>query len=158
MDFSHLKYAGEAVFLLGAALRLLHWAFGAVAEGDAPPSAYVDSGAPAAPPPLTPLANGSVAPSAVNGPATPGSTAGPSIPPTSTVLTQVATELMTPVPSTSLLSTLGMLATKQRDPDAPPDAGDPALFPQSMLDAMTPDQRAKVVSTLVKQHGGGSSR
>ena len=37
-----LKYGGEAVFFLGAAFRLLRWAWGAVSEGDAPPSAFVD--------------------------------------------------------------------------------------------------------------------
>ncbi len=35
-----LKYAGEAIFLVGIAFRLLRWAFDAVREGDAPPSAY----------------------------------------------------------------------------------------------------------------------
>jgi hypothetical protein len=37
-----LKYGGEAVFFLGAAFRLLRWAWGAISEGDAPPSAFVD--------------------------------------------------------------------------------------------------------------------
>jgi hypothetical protein len=59
---------------------------------------------------------------------------------------------------TSLLSTLGTLAAKQQDPEAPPHAGDPALFPQSMLDAMTPEQQAQVISTLVKQRAGGIPR
>jgi len=36
----NLKYAGEGIFLLGIAYRLLRWALGAVMEGDAPPSAY----------------------------------------------------------------------------------------------------------------------
>jgi hypothetical protein len=36
----NLKYAGEGIFLLGVAFRLLRWALGAVVEGDAPPSAY----------------------------------------------------------------------------------------------------------------------
>jgi hypothetical protein len=35
-----LKYAGEAICLVGIAFRLLRWAFDAVREGDAPPSAY----------------------------------------------------------------------------------------------------------------------
>lgn len=35
-----LKYAGEAIVLVGIAFRLLRWAFDAVREGDAPPSAY----------------------------------------------------------------------------------------------------------------------
>lgn len=35
-----LKYAGEAIFLVGIAFRLLRWAFDAVRDGDAPPSAY----------------------------------------------------------------------------------------------------------------------
>lgn len=152
MDFSHLKYAGEAVFLLGAAFRLLHWVFGALADGDAPPSAYADYGAPVAPPPLSPLSDGSLTPLAVNNVTTLGPTASHSTPHTATVLTQVA---MQPA---SLLSTLGMLAAKQRDPEAPPNAGDPALFPQSMLDAMTPEQQAQVISTLVKQRAGGVPR
>ena len=35
-----LKYAGEAVFLVGIAYRLLRWALGAVREGDVAPSAF----------------------------------------------------------------------------------------------------------------------
>lgn len=35
----NLKYLGEAIFLVALAFRLLRWAWGAVAEGDAPPSA-----------------------------------------------------------------------------------------------------------------------
>ena len=37
----NLKYAGEGIFFLGVAYRLLAWALGAVREGDAPPSAFV---------------------------------------------------------------------------------------------------------------------
>ena len=158
MDFSHLKYVGEAIFLLGAAFRLLHWAVSALAEGDAPPSAYADYGAPAALPPLSPLSDGSLTPSALDNAVATGSAVGGHTPQTATVLTHVATELMAPVPPTSLLSTLGMLATKQQDPEAPPHAGDPALFPQAMLDAMTPEQQAQVISTLVKQRSGGTVR
>jgi len=44
-----LKYAGEALFLIGLAYRLLRWALSAVAEGDAPPSAYAAMPAAAAP-------------------------------------------------------------------------------------------------------------
>jgi hypothetical protein len=35
----NLKYGGEALFLAVLAFRLLRWAWGAVSEGDAPPSA-----------------------------------------------------------------------------------------------------------------------
>jgi hypothetical protein len=36
----NLKYAGEAVFFLGIAFRMMRWIWSAVSEGDAPPSAY----------------------------------------------------------------------------------------------------------------------
>ena len=49
MDSTNIKYAGEAIFLVGVAYRLLRWALGAFVEGDAPPSAFNanDPGAPA---------------------------------------------------------------------------------------------------------------
>jgi hypothetical protein len=155
MDFSHLKYAGEAIFLLGAAFRLLHWAVSALAEGDAPPSASIDYSTPAAPSLLSPLFPGATGPSGVDSTSTTGAIVSPHVPAKASALTHIGATLMAPVPPTSLLSTLGMLAAKQQDPEAPPHAGDPVLFPQSMLDAMTPEQQAQVISTLVKQRSGG---
>ena len=111
----------------------------------------VDYGTPVAAP-CSPAFPGATAPSTLDNAGAAGPTVGSRVVPTSTVLAQVAMQ------PTSLLSTLGTLAAKQQDPEAPPHAGDPALFPQSMLDAMTPEQQAQVISTLVKQRAGGIPR
>jgi hypothetical protein len=155
MDLTNIKYAGEAVFLLGVAYRLLRWAFGAFAEGDAPPSAYADYGAPV-PRPIPPFPSpGSPAALTIDDSAAAAApTAGQPAPHQTTGFRQVTIGLANPSPSPFLLSTLGRLAMSQRDPEAPPHPGDPALFSQSMLDAMTPEQRAQVLSTLAKERSG----
>lgn len=167
MDLTNIKYAGEAVFLLGAAYRLLRWALGAVEEGDAPPSAYADYGAPVPPIPL-PTLSAQPDPPVIGTSSAVGSAVGPTATQVSAVshvtngstpprVSHLANTLTIPLPP-SLLGTLGMLAMQQQNVDAPPHPGDPALFPQTMLDAMTPEQRAQVISTLVKQRSGGGTR
>jgi hypothetical protein len=113
----NLKYGGEAMFFLGIAYRLVRWIVGAVAEGDAPPSAF---------PSAVPPAAGSAA--AIAG--------------------QVGATLMSEpqahpptLPDWARSGGLG----------GPPSLGDPALFPPEMLAAMTPEQQAKVIETLLKQ-------
>ena len=54
------------------------------------------------------------------------------------------------------LRSLGILGAASKDMERPPGAGDPALFPKAMLDAMTPEQRAQVLGTLAKQRAGGT--
>jgi hypothetical protein len=121
----NLKYAGEAVFFLGAAFRLLRWAMSAVSEGDAPPSAFVSvPSAPGAHPPL----GGSPE--------------------------RVASALATPIGAESDPTAWYRVG----NPDPPPAPGDPALFPPEMLAAMTPEQRAKVLEALTKQHANQLGR
>jgi hypothetical protein len=115
----NLKYAGEAVFFLGIAFRLMRWIWSAVSEGDAPPSAY----------PTMP---------AMGIAARPAGTA-----------ERIAGTLMS---EPALLgddrpNTWLRVAT----PDAPPQPGDPGLFPPEMLAAMTPEERERVLQTLAKQ-------
>jgi|SRR5579862_2979013 len=116
-----LKYGGEAMFFLGVAYRLVRWIVGAVAEGDAPPSAFEAT---------LPL------------PAT-GSTGA--------IARQIGGALMSEPQSHS--PTLPEWA-RSSSIGGPPALGDPALFPPEMLAAMTPEQRAKVLETLLKQRAG----
>jgi hypothetical protein len=144
VNLINLKYAAEAIFLLGIAFRLLRWVAGALAEGDAPPSAFVDEQPVAAyrPPSGQPLTIGLT------------STNRPPISQPA-LLPQLTITTATPP---SLLGTLENLAAQAREDAVPPHAGDPALFPQAMLDAMTPEQRAQVLNTLVKQRAGATGR
>jgi hypothetical protein len=154
MNLFNLKYGAEAIFLLGIAYRLLRWVVGALAEGDAPPSAYVADDA------LAPRAL--VAIPRVGATLTLSSTAGThasptQAPPQSPPLLQLTLGSPTPT-QPPLLTALERLASQPHDLQAPPHAGDPALFPQAMLDAMTPDQRAQVLNTLLKQRTSGTGR
>jgi hypothetical protein len=132
MDPTQLKYAGEAIFLLGVAYRLLRWALGAFEEGDAPPSAF-NSSEGIAPTNLATLLTTPVSqlsPTGLN----PG---GAQLSPT-TFFTFKSS-------SPSLVAKFTSSATQAQGLGEVPLAG---LFPQSMLDAMTPEQRAMVQATL----------
>ena len=131
MDLTNIKYAGEAVFLLGVAYRLLRWALGAVEEGDAPPSAYADYGAPVPPIPL-PTLSAQPDPPVIGTSSAVGSAVGPTATQVSAVshvtngstpprVSHLANTLTIPLPP-SLLGTLGMLAmqtTERRCSAAP---------------------------------------
>lgn len=111
----NLKYLGEAIFLIGIAFRLLRWAWSAVQEGDAPPSASPD---------VTASVGGALPPKGVG--------------------QQVATLL------DSGPGAVGGLAPSWGTHD-PATASNADLFPPAMLAAMTPEQRAAVLETLVKE-------
>ena len=164
------KYAGEAIFLVGIAFRLLRWAYGAIQEGDAPPSASDLTLSGNAPPAgavsaLSALMGGdpgvnvktSLFSKKFNIVMPPGGS--PELPPE--VAAQLTPELRAKVveamakiqPGTSPVQfttqtslTTHLNTTSGINPD---------LFPPEMLAAMTPEQRAKVMETLTKQVNGG---
>ena len=168
MDSTQLKYAGEAICLVGIAFRLLRWAFDAVREGDAAPSATdmtvagsqpqgvgsalsallsaipgVQVGGPQVK--TTKFSNTYVIPLSGSG--------SPQLPP------ELAAQL-TPEMRAKVLDAL----TKAEPGSAPVHVSsvktsfathlgstpgiNPDLFPAEMLAAMTPEQRAKVLETL----------
>ncbi len=146
MNPINLKYGAEALFFIGVAFRLLRWALGALAEGDAPPSAYADDGGLRSRPSLQLTLSGlqSIDPTKA--------TAAGAFPGQSSSALRITTEVGGTLPSAPLgLRALGIAGGASKDIERPPRAGDPALFPQAMLDAMTPEQRAQVLGSLAKQ-------
>ena len=146
MNLINLKYWAEAVFLLGVAFRLLRWALSALADGDAPPSAFVDDGIRRQSLELTLTSSRRVEPTTGSSPSS-----------TRVSRSSLATPLLIMSDTMSrplALGALGKLGAASENLVPPPRPGDPALFPQAMLDAMTPEQRAQVLGTLAKQRTG----
>lgn len=122
---SHLKYAGEALFLVGAAYKLVRWAVGAVVEGDVPPSLVTGRPDDA----RDHIAGGLKTPQ------------------------MVAQALMAPLEGHESHGVLDPYLYRTDFASTAPGPGDPDLFPPEMLNAMTPQQRAKIMESLIKTAG-----
>ena len=138
MEIPNLEYGGTALFLLGMSYRLMRWVIGTIEEDDAPLGAVVDTSS-ALPDGHSLTANGlaSAARSAS------GARSAASVP--------------TPFDS-AVIERTGTSPWSAKDPEAPPAPGDPNLFPQSMLEAMNPLQRAQVEASLTQQRTARSRR
>lgn len=123
MAGANLKYAGEAVFLVGAAYRLLHWALGAVDEGDVAPNAFTAA-----------IRRRQPVPSIIADAA-----AEPSMAP------------ITDGHGNTIGAVMMHSVQESQDSQALPGPGDPAIFPPAIWDALTPDQRVKLMESLMKQ-------
>lgn len=77
----------------------------------------------------------------------------PSMKGNAAVVAALSHAVMTPVDH-SRGTPFGLVGHPSHEPGAPPGAGDPALFPAGMLEAMTPEQRAKVIESLASQRLG----
>ena len=161
MDLN-LKYAGEAVFFLGVAYRLLRWVAGAFLEGDLPPSAFPVAPTMRAGQGLAGTAE-QVAHTLMAQPrgeagvptawARTGNLEAPPLPGDPALFPPEMLAAMTPEQRAHVMDSLA----KQRTSVAPPTPVDPALFPSEMLGAMTPEQRAHVMDTLAKQRANANT-
>lgn len=132
MEIPNLKYGGTALFLLGISWRLIRWVVGTITEDDSPPGDAVDISS--ALPEGHPLIAGGSAVSA-----------------------HPAQSTQSPFDRAAATRT-DTSPWSATDPEAPPPAGDPTLFPQPMLDAMTPEERDRVQASLLRQHAARSKR
>ena len=163
-----LKYAGEAICLVGIAFRLLRWAFDAVREGDAAPSAY----------PADLTLPGSASPQGVGAALSTLVSGGPGLHVNSMTFSNKFNIPLSPSGSPELPPELAAqltpdLRAKVLESLAKMQAGSPSLhfaantsftthlgststinpdlFPPEMLAAMTPEQRAKVLEAAAMQ-------
>jgi hypothetical protein len=130
VEIPNLKYSGTALFFLGVSYRLMRWAIAAIDEPDAPPSTTIDTS--------SVLPGGR--PLIMNG-------------------LQSATKSAQRVPSpfdNAIAERTSTSPWAANDPEAPLAPGDPKLFPQAMLDAMNPEQRARVEASLRQQRAARS--
>jgi hypothetical protein len=138
VDIPNLEYGGTALFLLGMSYRLMRWVIGTIEEDDAPLGTVVDTSS-ALPNGHSLIVNGLVSAGR------PASAGGP---------TDSA-----PTPFDSAVTEQASASPwAANDPEAPPGPGDANLFPQSMLEAMSPAQRAQVENSLRQQRAARSRR
>jgi hypothetical protein len=138
VEIPNLKYGGTALFLLGMSYRLMRWVIGTIQEDDAPPGTVVDTSS-ALPDGHSLVANGLA--SAAR----------------SASAARAAQSVSTPFDS-AVAEQTSASSWAANNPEAPPAPGDPNLFPQSMLDAMNPGQRAQVEASLLQQRAARSRR
>jgi hypothetical protein len=129
VEIPNLEYGGTALFLLGMSYRLMRWVIGTIEDDDAPPGTVVDTSS-ALPNGRSLIANG---------------------------LASTARSASTPF-DTAVTERTSASPWAANDPEAPPAPGDPNLFPQSMLEAMNPAQRAQVQASLMQQRAARSRR
>jgi hypothetical protein len=138
VEIPNLEYGGTALFLLGMSYRLMRWVIGTIEDDDAPPGTVIDTSS--ALPNGRPLIAKGLA--SVVGSASPGRSTDHAPTPFDSAVTERT-------------SASPWVAT---DPEAPPGPGDPNLFPESMLEAMSPAQHAHVESSLMQQRTARSRR
>jgi hypothetical protein len=138
VEIPNLEYGGTALFLLRMSYRLMRWVVGTIEEDNAPPGTVVDTSS-ALPDGHSLIATGLA--SAVR-----SASAARSADSAPTPFDSAVTERTSASPWTA------------NDPEAPPEPGDPNLFPQSMLEAMSPAQHAQVEDSLMRQRAARSRR